>query len=576
MRQSESPPDALRFGVFEFDPRSRELRKRGMKIRLLGQPVEVLSMLLERPGEVVTREELQKRLWPGDTYVDFESGLNAAIKRLRDALGDEAENPRFVETLPRLGYRFIAGVNGTQRPPLSGARIAVLPLENLSGKSEEDYFVDGTTDALIAELGKVSALRVISRQSVMRYKGSKKPLQEIARELNVDALVEGSVLRSSGRVRVVANLIDASKDQHLWAEMFDREASDILALQSDFAMSIAREVQAKLSSQEHAQLTRTRAVNPDAHEAYLKGLYYWNKFTVPGLNKSLEYFQQAIDKDPGYAQAYAGMAASYGVLGHPLGVLSPREANAKARAAAMKALEIDEAFSEAHGPLGWEKLFYERDWSGAEREFRRAIELSPSNANARDGLSMYLAALGRLDESLEEIRRAHDLDPLSLGINGDVGMILFFARRYDQALEHLEKTQELDPSFPLTYWNMARVYEAKGMQEEAYQMYRRGITLSGMPELEAVEQAHARGGWRGACQKQIDLMLQHQATGTDAYGIAENYMHLGDNNQALDWLLKAADERYSMVVFTKVDPRFDGLHSHPRFAELLHRLSLSQ
>ena len=229
MKQSELRLDALHFGVFEFDPRARELRKQGMKIRLLGQPVEILAMLLERPGEVVTREELQKKLWPGDTFVDFEHGLNAAIKRLRDALGDDAENPRFVETLPRLGYRFITAVMARIHS------IAVLPLENLSGNPEEDYFADGTTDALIAELGKVSALRVISRQSVMRYKGSKKPLQEIARELNVDALVEGSVLHSGDRVRVVANLIDASKDQHLWAEMFDRKMSDILALQSDFA-----------------------------------------------------------------------------------------------------------------------------------------------------------------------------------------------------------------------------------------------------------------------------------------------------------------------------------------------------
>ena len=630
VRQSELRPDALRFGVFEFDLRARELRKQGMRIRLLGQPVEILAMLVERPGEVVTREELQKKLWPGDTFVDFEHGLNAAIKRLRDALGDDAENPRFVETLPRLGYRFIAAVNGAERspsaevaaqaPPISGVRlglwvpafavlaivvvvgvflgmnvggwrdrllsrastarihsVAVLPLENLSGNPEEDYFADGMTDALIAELGKVSALRVISRQSVMRYKGSKKPLREIARELNVDALVEGSVLHSGDRVRVVANLIDASNDQHLWAEMFDRKVSDILALQSDFAESIAREVQAKLTSQERAQLTKVRPVNPEAHEAYLRGLYFWNKFSIPALNKSLEYFQQAIDKDPGYAQGYAGLAASYSILGN-FGVLPPREAYPKAKAAAKKALEIDEGLSEAHSQLGWETLLYERDWTGAEREFRRAIELNPSNANARDGLAMYLAALGRLDGAVAEIRRARDLDPLSLVINGDVGMILFFARQYDQALDHLQKTREMDPSFPPTYLHMGHAYEAKGMPEEAYQMYLKSMTLSGGPQKfrAALEQAHAKGGWRGAWQKAIDLVRQLQARGEypDAYGVAERYMSLGDKNQALDWLLKAADERTFMVVFAKVDPRFDGLRSEPRFAELLRRIGL--
>lgn len=583
MKQSELRAETLRFGVFEFDTRARELRKQGMKIRLRGQPAEILALLLARPSDVVTREELQKELWPADTFVDFEHGLNAAMKRLRAALDDNPENPRFVETLPRLGYRFIAPVDRVARPPqaqtaaLQGpaARIhsiAVLPLENLSGNPDQDYFADGVTDALITELGKVSALRVISRQSVMRYKGSQKPLPEIARELRVDALVEGSVQRSGDRVRVVANLIDASNDQHLWAEMYDRDLRDILALQSDFAKSIAREVQAKLTPQERAQLAKTRPVNPEAHEAYLKGLFFWNKISVPGLNKSLEYFQQAIDKDPGYAQAYAGLSASYGYLAH-MGQLPPREAWPRAEAAAKKALEFDEGLSEAHAQMGFSAFFYDRDWAQAEREFRRAIELNPSNAGAHEGLASYLAAMGRFDEARAEIERARDLDPLSLIINGDVGFILFFARQYDLAIEQLQKTREMDPNFPNIYWFLKLVYEAKGMQEEAYQMDLKNMTLRGDPEwlIATLRQSHAKGGWRAALQKDVDLLKGGDAP---AYFLAELYTRLGDKDRALDCLLKAADERFSFVVFAKVDPRFDGLHSDPRFAELLRRIGL--
>lgn len=631
MKQSDLRAETLRFGVFEFNTRAGELRKQGIKIRLRGQPVEILALLLARPSDVVTREELQKELWPADTFVDFEHGLNAAMKRLRAALDDNPENPRFVETLPRLGYRFIApverlerpraaGASGAQEPPNSRAQvssrliafavlaivvaagvalglnvdgwrdrlfsrpraarihsIAVLPLENLSGNPDQDYFADGVTDALITELGRVSALRVISRQSVMRYKGSQKPLPEIARELKVDALVEGSVLRSGDRVRVVANLIDASNDQHLWAEMYDRQQRDILALQSDFAASIARELQAKLTPQERAQLAKARPLDPEAHEAYLKGLYFWNKFNIPGLEKSVQYFQQAIDKDRSYAQAYAGLSAAYSILGN-FGDLPPREAYPKAEAAARKALEIDEGLSAAHSQLGWSTLFYDRDWAQAEREFRRAIQVNPSNANAYDGLAVYLAALGRFDEARAEIKRARDLDPLSLIINADVGLVLVLSRQYDQAIDQLQKTLEMDANFPPTYWMLAHVYEAKGAQEEAYQMYLKSMILAGTSSefLTPFEQSHARGGWRAAWQKDVDLSLHYRATGGEpnAYWLAESYARLGDKDHALDWLLKASDERFYMVVFAQVDPRFDALRSDPRFAELLRRIGL--
>jgi TolB-like protein len=575
MKGPSQSRSVVHFGVFHVDLRAGELSKNGVKVRLQEQPFQILALLLEHAGEVVSREELRQRLWPADTFVDFDHSLGTAINKIREALGDSADNPRFVETLARRGYRFIAPVSR----PTGKVMLAVLPFDNLSGDPEQEYFSDGLTEEMIAQLGNLDPQRlgVIARATAMQYKHTNKGAKQIGQELGVDYLLEGSVRREAGRARVTAQLVQVADQTHVWAQSYERDLRDILVLQRDVAGAIAQQIRLTLNADTRARLASTRPVDPEAHEAYLKGLYFWNKFSIPALNKSLEYFQQAIDKDPGYAQGYAGLAASYGILGN-FGVLPPREAYPKAKAAAKKALEIDEGLSEAHSQLGWETLFYERDWTGAEREFRRAIELNPSNAIARDGLAMYLAALGRLDGAVAEIRRARDLDPLSLVINGDLGMILFFARQYDQALDHLQKTREMDPSFPPTYLHMGHAYEAKGMPEEAYQMYLKSITLSGGSQKfrAALEQAHAEGGWRGAWQKAIDLVRQLQARGEypDAYGVAERYMSLGDKNQALDWLLKAADERTFMVVFAKVDPRFDGLRSEPRFAELLRRIGL--
>ena len=458
--------------------------------------------------------------------------------------------------------------------------LAVLPFENLGGNTDQEYFSDGLTEEMIAQLGNLNPQRLgaIARASAMRYKHSPKGAAQIGRELGVDYLLEGSARRADGRVRITAQLIQVSDQTHLWAESYEGDLRDILVLQRDVAAAIAQQIRLTLSADTRARLAQQRPVNPEAHEAYLRGLYFWNKFNIPALNKSLEYFQEAIDKDPGYAHAYAGLSASYCILGNMRG-LPLREAYPKAAAAARKALEIDEGLSEAHGQLGWVTLFYERDWAGAEREFRRAIELNPSNANARDGLSMYLVALGRFDEALAEIRHARDLDPLSLIINVDVGFVLFFARQYDQAIEQLQKTREMDPNFPLIYWYMGHVYEARGMEEEAYQMYFKSMTLAEtiQPEFRmALEQAHARGGWRGAWQKAADLCRRYGASreGSGAYGMAEYCVRLGDKNQALDSLLKAADERFYLLVYANVDPRFDGLRSDPRFAELLRRIGL--
>ena len=421
MKDSNARPRHLRFSVFEVDLRTEELRKQGLKVKLHGQPFQVLAMLLERPGELVTREEIREKLWPGNTFIDFEHSVNNSIRRLREALGDDPAAPRFIETLPRHGYRFIAPVEGgaiqelplpttgpraVRESPLGrhwdiavasglvaglvavlfafnvaglrdrvvtsvGARravplpkiesIAVLPLENLSGDPSQEYFADGMTDELITELGKVSALRVISRNSVMLYKGKRKPTPEIARELNVDAVVEGAVMRSGERVRITAQLIQARTDRHLWAESYERDLRDILALQSEVARAIAEEIRIKSTPQERARMASRGSVDPEAYDACMKGQRAMDPRTY---DIAIKYFQQAIEKEPNFAMAYAGLAGAYSELGNDE-LISPQESYPKAKAAAMKALEIDDTLVAPHLTLGWAKLRFDWDWTGA-------------------------------------------------------------------------------------------------------------------------------------------------------------------------------------------------------------------
>jgi len=358
----------VRFGQFEMDERTGELCKDGIKVRLQAQPLQILQILLEHPGE--------KRVWPTDTFVDFDHGINNAIKRLREALGDTAETPRFVETLPRRGYRFIANLEPAKvgtGPPIKS--IAVLPLENLSGDLEQEYFADGMTEALITSLAKISALRVISRTTVMHYKGVRRPLPEIARELGVQVIVEGTVLRSGEKARISVQLIETSSDTHLWVESYERDLRDILRLQSEISRTVAQEIRAKLTPAEQERLTRSRSVSPEAYELYLRGRHYWNMRNAQGFTKGAEYFLKAISVDSNYAAAYAGLADCAGSSGF-WGFTSPAEGCGKAKAAAIKSLEIEDT-AEAHTSLGWALIHYDFDFVQAEQHFQRAIELNP-------------------------------------------------------------------------------------------------------------------------------------------------------------------------------------------------------
>jgi len=644
-----------RFGAFEFDARARQLRKHGHTIRLHGQPLEILGLLLERPAEVVLREELRAKLWPEDTFVDFEHSLNAAVNKLREALGDDANNPRFIETVPRRGYRFIAPIEGalsasapdstnqdvptanqeaidlmaakpaaevlapsearTQwrtvwlaliacallvaflvgfdigglrqrflgRPDPGAIRsIAVLPLENLSHDPEQEYFADGMTEALTTELAQISALKVISRTSVMQYKGTKKSLPQIARELGVDAVVEGAVQRSGDKVGITFQLIQAPTDRHLLAKSYERGLRDVLALQREIAHAITDEIKAKLTPQEQARLTTARTVNPEAHDAYLKGLYYYSAGHDEAdprkydqlLKTSIEYFLQATQKDPNYALAYAGMGIAYDWQSG-----SDRKVNLKAREAAARALQIDDTLGEAHYLLGIVAYYYDWNWPGAEKELRRGIELNPSFGEAHYGYALYLNSTGRHDEAIAEIQRAQEVDPIVFIQKVDAGRIYACAGQYDRAIKQLRDARDLKPNDFRAHDVLGTIYLYKGMQAESATEYRKAAQLNSDPagrRLELVGANIADGNRTEASAILSDLAnLPEQNIDWPGY-LARQYASLGEKNVAMAWL----EEAYKAHSYALLDVRcmreFDLLQSDPRFQDLLRRMNFPQ
>jgi TolB-like protein/Tfp pilus assembly protein PilF len=455
--------------------------------------------------------------------------------------------------------------------------IAVLPLANFSGDPEQEYFADGMTEAVITELGKIGALRVISRTSVMQYKGARKPLPEIARALKVDAVVEGSVLRFGDRVRITAQLIEAATDRHLWSESYERDLRDVLTLQREVARAIANQVQIKLTPQEQARLANAGSVNPEAYDTYLKGRYYQEKRTEEGLKKSIEYFEQAIAKDPNYAPAYSGFADSYSYLGNH-GFFPPNEASPRAKAAAAKALEMDESLAEAHTSLAYVKMNYDWDWVGAGKEYRRAIELNPGYTKAHSLYAWYLAAQGWFGEAIAEMKRALELDPLSLYDNTNLGWHLRMARRYDEAIEQLRMTLDMDPTFAQGRLDLGQVYEQKKMYEQAIVEFRKAITLYGgsAPSTAALGHAYAVAGKRDEAEKVLsELKALSKQKYVSSFDVAVIYTGLGEKEQAFAWLEKAYKQRDGWLAGRlKVDPRLDSLRSDPRFADLLRRVGL--
>jgi TolB-like protein/DNA-binding winged helix-turn-helix (wHTH) protein len=473
---------------------------------------------------------------------------------------------------------------GSGIDPATIHALAVLPLENLSGDKEQEYFADGMTDALITNLAQVRSLHVISRTSAMRFKGSKEDLPQIGRELKVDAVVEGTVARAEGRVRITAQLVEASSDHHLWAKGYERDLRDVLALQDEIAQDITEQIRIKLTPKERSLLTQTHLVDPEAHDAYMRGRYWWSQRGA-AVWKGLDYYQKAIAKDPSYALAYVGIANSYFVLGSN-GNLSPKEAFPKAREAGIKALGLDSSLAEAHACLGIVNFFQDRNWRGAEDELKQAIALNPNDATTHQWYSTYLTALGRFDEALEEIERARDLDPFSPPVNWWLGRTLYYARRYDDALRQFERALEMFPDQFEFYNDIADVYEHKRLFAEAFAARQQALIIQHDPTVTALAEAYKQSGYKGWLLKKIEILersppqtilIRHQESRLDMYksfGIAYFYTLLNDEAHAMPYLERAYDGSNAATLFLRVSPNWDTLHSSPRFQDLVHRIGL--
>jgi TolB-like protein/Tfp pilus assembly protein PilF len=567
------------FGPFELDQAAGELRKNGAKIRLQDQPLQVLQILLEQPGKIVPREELQRRIWPSDTFVDFDHGINNAIKRLREALGDTAETPRYIETVPRRGYRFIGTVSAAAETGTGEIRsVAVLPLENLSGDPEQEYFADGLTEALITTLAKIGSLRVVSRTTAMHYKKAHRPVREIARELAVEAIVEGAVLRSSERVRISVQLIDARNDSHLWAENYDRNLRDVLGLHSEVSQAIAREVRVKLTPEEEARFAQVHPIDPAAYEAYLKGRYHWNRRNAGELPRAMQCFEDAIARDPGYAAAYAGLADSLTTIA-AWSFAPPRENCEKAKALALQAMQMDPALAEPHVSVGWIHAWYDFDFPAAEREFERALELNPRYPTAHYWFGYFLALMGRHEEAYTEIVRAIRLDPLSPVHYWGLGVVYWSSRQYDHAIESFEKVIDMDSTFVGAYAFLGWTCLCTSHYERAVAAGQRATELSqGAPMFRlALAHIHAAAGKRQEALKIVkELQDRSKLQYVTPYGLARVYTALEEKEEAIRWLQTAYKENATWMVFLKTDPHLDPLRLDPRFQELLRRMNFSK
>jgi len=615
---ASASPREYRFGVFTLDARSGDLRKHGIPIKLQDRPAQALLALIERQGELVTRQEIRERLWAEDTFVDFEHSISSAINKVRTALNDSAKHPRYIETVGRQGYRFIypvtpvfaatpaatpvAGVALVGKPRWtrfwaaamvlavavgwfayrqiqenahsSVRSIAVLPLKNLSSDPEQEFLAEGLTDELITRLASLHGLKVISRTSSMQYKDSKKPLPEIAKELNVDAIVEGSVLRSGSRVRITAEFIHAEDDHHIWAQSYERDQRDIFAVQSEVTSAIAESIQLKIAPETRQKLATTRAIDPQAHEDYLRGKHYWSKRTPEDFDRAIEYFQRATARDPNFAEAYAGLANTYALIGG-YSLIAQGPFIEKARAAANQALNLDPRSPDAHVALAVIAQNYDWDWTRAEAEYRRAIELDPNNATAHHWYGEFLSYRGRFPEAFAEMARAEQLDPLSLVIKTDKAVAFLYARQYRQAIEQFRAVLAEDPLYARGHL-VEFAYVHNGQLAEALrdaEQFRRQNNAK--PTRASLAYVLARkGDIRAARAIARELKEESNAT-DDPAALLMIEIGLNDKDAAFDSLERAYRLHSNALSSLKVNPLYDPLRADPRFAELMKRVGLA-
>jgi TolB-like protein/DNA-binding winged helix-turn-helix (wHTH) protein/Tfp pilus assembly protein PilF len=608
------------FGVFEFDTKAGQLSKNGIRVRLSQQPLQVLSLLVERPGEVVYRKDLHKTLWSSDVFVDFDHGLNKSIQKLRDALGDSPESPRYIETIPRTGYRFIAPVmKASRNRPLAQTEVpvripeptanpsvrrdrktkwrwlalgicaaivglagtwlavlrytaakpirslAVLPLDNLSGDPAQEYFADGITDELITMLAKDSTLRVVSRTSVMQYKGARRPLPEIARALGVDGILEGSISRTGNQVHLTLQLIRADTDAHLWAESYDRSGTEVAALPGEAARNVATRLYSTVASSSPA-----RAESPEAHDAYLRGWYFLGKREA---DKSATYFQRAISIDPSWSQAYSGLAEAVQTEG-VLGMIPQTDAVVKTEAAARRAIELDPQNGQAYSTLGLTQGVFEWNWADAEKNLKRGAALSPNNSNAVFEYANYFLAMNRPEEAVQHMRRVLELDPQSFMLNRLFGETLYLARHYDEALTHLQQAEEMEPGKPtqILFW-MSRVYEKKGMRDQAVDSDILQVEMYDAARTK-LRSIYERDGWSAYWEARMKTMLAHENDFCAPYDIAVNYVRLGKPDLAFPRIKAAIAQKCWEVGWLMADPMMDSIRNDPRYNDLLRSMNL--
>ena len=626
------PRGAVRFGAFELDPTSGELRKRGVLIRLRDRPLQVLLALLERPGEVITRKELQERLWPDGTIVEFENGINNAISRLREALGDSADAPRYIETLPRRGYRFLApleaispdstepavaatpasgvvpasgepapratpswrypliagigaavivasilGINWARPGPAVPHALVVLPF--IAGDAGEDspdeYLAFGMSDALIGELSRFGALKVISQTSAMQYKGARKALPDIARELNVGTVVEGSVFREGGQVRITVQLIDARTDTHLWTQTYTRDPDTAMTTQRELAREVAGLIRSRLIPSERSAVPALRQTNQAAYEAYVKGRYFIQRPDEASFHRAREFFEQSIAADPDFAAAHVGLSNYYVLTDYT----APAEAMPIAKRSAERALALDESLATAHASLAFVHYFGDWDWAATERAFTRAIALDPNDAWSRRWHALYLSSMGREATALEEVQRAIELDPVSIAVFDSAAAVWTNARRFDKVLEQAQRMIELSPADPrgVLHTTLAQVYQGKFA--DSLEAAQQGVEMSGRNPVFlcvlAIAQ-HRSGDTEAARQTLIEIDRLSANGYVPPVFLAVTYAWLRDHQAALNLLERAYAQRDGYLVVAKVAPMFDPLRDHPRFQQLLRRMNFPQ
>ena len=611
------------FGPFQLDPAQRLLFRCGEVVSLTPKALDTLLLLVENRGRLLAKDELLERVWPG-TFVE-EVTLAKNISTLRKVLGEAPGGGEYIETHSKRGYRFVAEVREMGAEPLAapggaaGATeapapssqaprhpwrvpvlalvgllllaagalwyrsrssaapakgkimLAVLPFENLSGDPEQEYFSNGLTEEMITQLGRLEPERlgVIARTSAMQYKGTRKDVHQIGRELGVNYLLEGSVRREGNRVRISAQLIQVGDQSHEWAEDYDRDLRDILSVQSDVAAAIAQQIRLKLTPEESARLKNARALNAEAYESYLRGRFFWNKRSVEGHQKAIEYFQKAVALDPNYAQAYAGLADANALLGSwPNAVLPRRDAMTRAREAAQKALSLDESLADAHASLGFAKMHYDWDFADAEKEYQRAIALNPGYATAHHWYAYDLVALGRLNDAIAQARLAQVADPLSIIISRDVGEMLVFAGHDDEAIAQLRKTLEMDPNFSHAHWTLAWAYHHKNQTKEFVEELQKASSTGGGS---ATGILYALQGKRAEARR---LIAQLEVNYGSSLQVADVYAYLGEVDRAFSWLEKGFQERDGALIVMRVEPTLEPLRSDPRFEDLERRVGV--